>query len=67
VTPEELKAARQELGLTVDKLASRLGISTRSMKYRLSGELPVRGAEAKLLNMELAAHREAKSRTRKPK
>ena len=39
MTPAEYKAAREKLGLTQVELASRLGVSVRTIKHREGGRL----------------------------
>lgn len=64
---EQLDAARRELGLSADQLAEALGVSRRTLFYRLSGEQPIRASEAKAIDMMLAACRAAREKSREGK
>ncbi len=58
MTPSEFKKAKEDLGLTIPKLAKELGVCHRSVNCYISGEHKVPGPVEKLLRMML---REKKS------
>ena len=63
--PSELKDAMQELGIKPVEFARQIGISERSLYYRMSGEQPIRAGEALAVNMMLAAKRAADDKSKK--
>ena len=65
MTPTELRRAIEELDITPEELGELIGVSRRAVFYRISGEAPVKQAEAKVINMELAARRAARDPKRR--
>lgn len=51
MTPDEYKAAREELGLYNVELARKLGVHMRTAQRYESGEIPISETVARLLQM----------------
>ena len=63
--PSELKEAIRELDMSYVEFAKQIGISERSLYYRMSGEQTIRAGEALAVNMMLAAKRAADDKAKK--
>lgn len=59
MTPNEIKQARKEMGMTQAKLATFMGIGTRKIERWEAGHNPISSEGATLLRMLLEQHRQA--------
>ena len=51
ITPEQFKAERSKLNITIKEMAEMLGVSSRAISYYESGERPIPLTVQKLLRL----------------
>ena len=64
MTPAELKSARDEMGLTQQRLADSTGHDIRTIQRWESGDSPIKPAMARLVRHWLAQHQRRAARFR---
>jgi DNA-binding transcriptional regulator YiaG len=62
MTPEEVKAAREALGLTLDALGTALGVTGRAVRHWEAGTRNPSAAAAKLIGRMIQDHRRKERR-----